>query len=103
MPHRGNLSLQSTQISSPLAMPLIVLGVYGTLPRPLLHATLTTHHSPLTTSRSHRLHRLSGLGDGEDVVGAGHVGEAAEVEGIGEPGLAGGELLVAAGGDGEGV
>ena len=46
---------------------------------------------------------VAGLGDGEDVVGAGHVREAAEVDGVGELGLAGGEVLVAAGGDGEGV
>ena len=46
---------------------------------------------------------VAGLGDGEDVVGAGHVREAAEVDGVGELRLAGGEALVAAGGDGEGV
>ena len=49
------------------------------------------------------LDRLAGAGDGGDEVVAGHVREAAEVDGVGELGLAGGELLVAAGGDGEGV
>src|SRR3569833_1280714 len=42
-------------------------------------------------------------GAGEDGVVAGHEREAAEVEAVGELGFTGGELLVAAGGDREGV
>ena len=46
---------------------------------------------------------VAGAGNGGQEVVARHVGEAAEVDGVGELGLAGGEVLVAAGGDGEGV
>jgi hypothetical protein len=61
---------------------------------PLAISPLTI--SPLATATTGP-HWLAGLGDGEDVVGAGDVGEAAEVGGVGKLGLAGGELLVAAG------
>ena len=54
-------------------------------------------------SRGQRGDRLAGAGDGQDVVVARHVREAAEVDRVGELGPAGRELLVAAGGDGEGV